>query len=1018
MFARRLRTLARALLLTSLVPLVGIIGASAATAATGTELVQNGSFEVGYPGNNICGNGWYGVGYGCPGTIPGWTVTGGGVDWQGTDNQPVPVDGTYAVDLIGGGAGTISQTLPTTAGRGYTATFAYAAHPGCIVNGTAVATARLGTTSTTISATVLQGWRTGSISFTATGSSTPISFTSVTDNGCGGIVLDTVSVIAAAPAIEFGPVLYESRQYTGGVVAAGNAISTFNGLRTNVAGYCRTTLPTLNGASNHVACPGGTSSSLAVHAEMHITINQATQWGFRFGPDAGFGGVLIIDGQMVDSTIGDGVGGGGFWDPNFTGGPTHYFDGSVLLAAGPHTVELYTYENCCDGPWGAQYLKTGTWVPITASEPSPDADGDGFADLIDNCVNVANASQADADADGIGDACDNQAPTMAAIPSILAEATGPAGAAVAYAVPVAQDAEDGAIPATCAPAPGSTFHLGATAVACAAIDSGGLRVDRAFTVTVRDTTAPVVSVPGDLVAEAVGPAGTPLPFAVAASDAVTGSIEPTCSTASGSTFALGTTVVTCAATDAAGNTGSSSFRVVVADTTSPAVVVPAALTVEAVGPDGAPVFLAASSDDAVSGPIEPVCSAPSGLFALGATVVTCSATDAAGNTGAASFTVTVVDTTAPALTAPAPFEVEADGPAGSAAGYVVTAQDAVSGALATACSTVSGSTFHLGTTAVTCTATDGAGNTGTATFTVTVVDTTVPVVTTPTGRTAEATSAAGATVGFVASSSDSVSGTLAASCAPASGSTFHLGTTLVTCSATDGAGNTGTSSFLVTVEDTTAPTVVVPSSRTVEATSAAGAAVPFASSATDAVSGPLASTCTPTSGSTLAIGSTTVTCVATDAAGNAGSATFTVTVRDSTKPVVAFSGNAGTYGVDDTVAISCAVTDAVTAGLTCAGASGPAYSFGIGSETITRSVADHAGNVGTASTTFTVKVVAGDLCTLVERLVPEKGIANSLCAKLRAGSYGAFRNELKAQSGKKVTAAAADLLTGLSLALG
>jgi Mg/Co/Ni transporter MgtE len=158
--------------------------------------------------------------------------------------------------------------------------------------------------------------------------------------------------------------------------------------------------------------------------------------------------------------------------------------------------------------------------------------------------------------------------------------------------------------------------------------------------------------------------------------------------------------------------------------------------------------------------------------------------------------------------------------------------------------------------------------------------------------------------------------------------------------------------------------------------------------------------------------------MATDAAGNAGSATFTVTVRDSTMPVVTFSGNAGTYGVDDTVAVTCGVTDAVTAGLSCAGAAGPAYSFGIGNVKITRSVADGAGNVGTASTTFTVRVVAGDLCTLTDRLVPDKGIANSLCAKLRAGSYVAFRNELKAQSGKKVTAAAADLLTGLSLALG
>src|SRR5262249_47660719 len=48
------------------------------------------------------------------------------------------------------------------------------------------------------------------------------------------------------------------------------------------------------------------------------------------------------------------------------------------------------------------------------------------------------------------------------------------------------------------------------------------------------------------------------------SDAVDGSLQPTCTPPSGSTFAPGATTVTCHATDAAGNTGDASFTVTVA----------------------------------------------------------------------------------------------------------------------------------------------------------------------------------------------------------------------------------------------------------------------------------------------------------------------------------------------------------------------------------------------------------------------------------------------------------------------
>jgi hypothetical protein len=86
----------------------------------------------------------------------------------------------------------------------------------------------------------------------------------------------------------------------------------------------------------------------------------------------------------------------------------------------------------------------------------------------------------------------------------------------------------------------------------------------------------------------------------------------------------------------------------------------------------------------------------------------------------------------------------------------------------------------------------------------------------------------------------------------------------------------------VQVCDDTAPTLIgVPANiDCVEATSAAGAVVTFvAPTATDSVDGAaVVPVCTPASGSTFALGLTTVTCTATDVHGNVASASFTVKV--------------------------------------------------------------------------------------------------------------------------------------------
>jgi len=116
-------------------------------------------------------------------------------------------------------------------------------------------------------------------------------------------------------------------------------------------------------------------------------------------------------------------------------------------------------------------------------------------------------------------------------------------------------------------------------------------------------------------------------------------------------------------------------------------------------------------------------------------------------------------------------------------------------------------------------------------------------------------------------------------CTPASGNVFPVGTTTVLCTATDRASNLAFGMFKVNVRDVTPPVLTSPAGITVDADSTSGAVVPYVATANDAVDGAVTPNCTPASGSTFPVGDTTVTCTATDAAGNVASASFTVTVR-------------------------------------------------------------------------------------------------------------------------------------------
>jgi hypothetical protein len=107
--------------------------------------------------------------------------------------------------------------------------------------------------------------------------------------------------------------------------------------------------------------------------------------------------------------------------------------------------------------------------------------------------------------------------------------------------------------------------------------------------------------------------------------------------------------------------------------------------------------------------------------------------------------------------------------------------------------------YPLGETLVTLTVVDSLGQSSSCQATVTVLDGTPPLITCPPNITATATSTAGATVSFPLPTASDTCSAFNVACSPASRSLFPLGPTLVTCTATDAAGNQSQCNFKVNV---------------------------------------------------------------------------------------------------------------------------------------------------------------------------------------------------------------------------
>jgi hypothetical protein len=188
-------------------------------------------------------------------------------------------------------------------------------------------------------------------------------------------------------------------------------------------------------------------------------------------------------------------------------------------------------------------------------------------------------------------------------------------------------------------------------------------------------------------------------------------------------------------------------------------------------------------------------------------------------------------------------------------------------------------------------------------------------------------------------------------------------------------------------------------------------------------------------------GKHTLTYWSTDFAGNAEDQTVpgnTIAIDiDTTQPVVSYTGNAGTYTVDQSVAIVCSGSDPVHGGVssgiastTCQNLNDPAYDFNLGTDSYSASATDRAGNVGSGSTSFVVKVTFDTLCNATKEIVPAAGHPASMCTLLQQAAkdaahnsaakvvaLNAYRHLVQAQVGKTITQANASILENLSKAL-
>ncbi len=473
------------------------------------------------------------------------------------------------------------------------------------------------------------------------------------------------------------------------------------------------------------------------------------------------------------------------------------------------------------------------------------------------------------------------------------------------------------------------FPVGSTVVYVVVADIHDNTTTCYFTVEVEDNIDPVITCPVPLSMYTTPPGACHVALSFAATATDNCGVAGTVYSVGENTitfpyeFPVGSTTVNVVVTDIHGNSAACSFAVVVADQENPAIECPVPMnpyTTDAGSCEATLSFAAASTDNCgIASTTYSVGTSTITFpydFPVGSTVVNAVVTDIHGNMSSCSFTVQVIDQTAPVVTCPVPANPYTADEGDCDATLTLNAVATDNCGVASKAYSINGNAitfpynFPVGATVVSVLVTDIHANTAACSYTVVVEDDELPIVNCPQAE-IEYTADAGecnATLSFEVASTDNCG--VATTQYKIGGQPitfpydFPIGSTMVQVYVTDIHGNVAVCTFTIIVEDHENPIIEceVPAASYSADSGDCDATLSFTSTSTDNCG--IAGTEYSIGGSLITfpydfpVGTTEVNAVAVDYSGNMASCFFLVTVTDAVNPIIVCPDPTNPYPTD------------------------------------------------------------------------------------------------------------------------